>query len=62
MRICGGMERMKETEGLACLSCHSVVFSIDTLLKHIIENPVHKYWKYGDADGVVFIKLLKPVR
>jgi len=52
----------KETEGLQCLRCCSVVFTIDSLLKHIIAEPTHTYWKYGDAKGVVNIKLLKEVK
>ncbi len=49
----------KETEGIQCLSCNSVVFSIDSLIKHMIEDKSHKYWKYGDGKGVLFLKLLR---
>lgn len=55
------MEKKKETEGLQCLKCCSVVFSIDGLLKHLINEPTHKYWKYGEGKGVVYLKLLKEV-
>ena len=46
------------TKGLQCLRCYSVVFNINDLLKHIINEPSHKYWKYGQSEGgVVFIDL-----
>lgn len=51
----------KETEGLQCLRCYSVVFTIDGIVKHIMENCSHNYWKYGEGKGVLFIKLLKEV-
>ena len=56
-------EKMEEeTKGLQCLRCYSVVFSINDMITHIIQNPSHQYWKYGDGKGVLFIKLLKDVR
>ena len=46
------------TKGLQCLRCYSVIFDIENLIKHIIDEPSHKYWKYGTSEGgVVFIEL-----
>ena len=50
-----------ETEGLQCLRCYSVLFDINGVIEHIIADPSHQYWKYGEGKGVVFIKVLKEV-
>ena len=48
----------EESKGLTCCVCHSVLFSIDRLITHANNNPGHKYYKYGEGEGVLHIKTL----
>jgi hypothetical protein len=48
----------KITEGLTCMDCQSVFFSIDALVSHILENPGHHNYKWGKTEGVLRIDAL----
>lgn len=49
----------KETEGVTCIKCSTVMFKISNLVEHLKNEPTHKYYKYGDCKGVIHVKLLK---
>ncbi len=51
------MKDEKLTEGVTCLSCGSVIFGISKLIDHVVEYG-HNYFKFGEGNGVVFIKVL----
>ena len=47
-----------EVKEIECLRCCSVLFSIDSIVKHIRDNPSHKWFKFEEK-GVIFIKQQK---
>ena len=53
---------MIEGDGVCCVECKSILFSVYRLVDHIRENPTHHYFKFGNGDLVIFAKLLQEVR
>jgi len=43
------------TKGLQCLRCYSVVFNIDDLLKHIINEPSHNIGNMDKLKVVLYL-------
>ena len=46
--------------GITCIECHSVLFSISKLIQHKKECNC-RYFKQGNGELVMFIKLLEEV-
>jgi hypothetical protein len=44
------------TKGLTCCHCQSVLFTVDMLVSHAVKNPGHRYYKWGEGEGILFIK------
>lgn len=47
-------------KGVKCTTCFSVIFSIDGLIQHLKENPVHRFYSFGGRNpiGALVIKIL----